>query len=319
MREKLMTAPIRHALVTGGAGFIGSHLTNALIRQGAHVSVIDNLSTGKEANLADAGPDVDLVVGDIRDQALVRRLVQDVDVVFHQAAIVSVPLSVEQPLESDAVNAAGTLGVLDAAREAGCRRVVLASSSAVYGDDPELPKRESSPFQPLSPYAVQKMTGEYYAGLYSRLFGLETACLRYFNVFGPRQDPSSPYSGVISIFMDRAASGRAPVIYGDGEQTRDFVFVQDVVSANLRAATKAGAVGKAFNIGTGSAITINRLWQQVAKLGGIEMPPEYREPRDGDIRHSVAAIDQAREDLGFHPATPFKEGLAKTYAWHLND
>ncbi|MGD9330529.1 MAG: SDR family oxidoreductase [Desulfobacterales bacterium] len=314
-----MTAPIRHALVTGGAGFIGSHLTNALIRQGAHVSVIDNLSTGKEANLADAGPDVDLVVGDIRDQALVRRLVQDVDVVFHQAAIVSVPLSVEQPLESDAVNAAGTLGVLDAAREAGCRRVVLASSSAVYGDDPELPKRESSPFQPLSPYAVQKMTGEYYAGLYSRLFGLETACLRYFNVFGPRQDPSSPYSGVISIFMDRAASGRAPVIYGDGEQTRDFVFVQDVVSANLRAATKAGAVGKAFNIGTGSAITINRLWQQVAKLGGIEMPPEYREPRDGDIRHSVAAIDQAREDLGFHPATPFKEGLAKTYAWHLND
>ena len=301
-----MTTNIRHALVTGGAGFIGSHLVDALIRLGARVTVIDNLTTGKKAHLADAGSDVDLVVGDIRDRDLLRQLIQGVDVVFHQAAVISVLLSVAQPLASDAVNATGTLEVLEAARDAGCRRVVLASSSAVYGDDPELPKRETMPFQPLSPYAVQKMTGEYYAGLYSRLYGLETACLRYFNVFGPRQDPSSPYSGVISIFMDRAATGRAPVIYGDGEQTRDFIFVQDVVSANLLAAIEAGATSKVFNIGTGSTITINRLWQRVAELAGIVVEPDYQNARDGDIVHSVAAIDQAREDLGFRPETPFR-------------
>ncbi len=311
-----MTIPIRHALVTGGAGFIGSHLVDALILQGARVTVIDNLTTGKKANLDDAGPDVELVVGDIRDRDLLRNLIRDVDVVFHQAAVVSVPLSVKNPLDADAVNATGTLEVLEAARKAGCRRVVLASSSAVYGDDPELPKRESMPFQPLSPYAVQKMTGEYYAGLYRRLYGLETACLRYFNVFGPRQDPSSPYSGVISIFMDRAASAKAPVIFGSGEQTRDFIFVQDVVSANLLAATEAGAEGKAFNVGTGRAITINRLWQQVADLAGVALKPEYQDARDGDILHSVAAIDLAREDFGFSPQIRFEDGLAQTYAWY---
>jgi nucleoside-diphosphate-sugar epimerase len=311
-----MTKTIQHALITGGAGFIGSHLADALIERGAQVTVIDNLSTGKKENLHDAGSAVDFHTGDIRDRALLQKIMTGVDVVFHQAAVVSVPLSVAQPLASAAVNETGTLEVLEAARQAGCRRMVLASSSAVYGDDPELPKRENMPFRPLSPYAVQKMTGEYYAGLYSKLYGLETACLRYFNVFGPRQDPSSPYSGVISIFLDCAAAGRAPVVYGDGGQTRDFVFVQDVVSANLKAATEDGAAGKAFNIGTGNTITINRLWRRVAELAGIALVPDYREARDGDILHSVAAIDAARRDLGFVPETRFEDGLAQTYAWY---
>jgi nucleoside-diphosphate-sugar epimerase len=311
-----MTKSIRKALVTGGAGFIGSHLVDALIEQGAQVTVIDNLTTGKIENLQDAGDRVHFVEGDIRDRVLLPQVLDGVDVVFHQAAVVSVPLSVAQPLSSAAVNETGTLEVLEAARQAGCRRVVLASSSAVYGDDPELPKRETMPFSPLSPYAVQKMTGEYYAGLYTKLYDLETACLRYFNVFGPRQDPSSPYSGVISIFLDRAASGQAPVVYGDGEQTRDFVYVRDVVSANLRAATEDAAAGKAFNIGTGKTITINRLWQQVAELAGITRVPDYQEARHGDILHSVAAIDAARRDLGFNPEIRFEEGLARTYDWY---
>jgi len=311
-----MTSAIKHALVTGGAGFIGSHLVDALAGQGTRVTVIDNLTTGKRENLQEAGSGVAFHEGDIRDGVLLKRLIADVEVVFHQAAVVSVPLSVEQPLSSAAVNETGTLEVLEAARQAGCRRVVLASSSAVYGDDPELPKRETMAFCPLSPYAVQKMTGEYYAGLYTRLYGLETACLRYFNVFGPRQDPSSPYSGVISIFMERAAAGRAPVIYGDGDQTRDFIYVQDVVKANLRAATEDGVAGKAFNIGSGNTITIRRLWQQVAELGGVALTPEYQDTRDGDIRHSVADIAAARRYLGFRPEVPFEDGLAKTYAWY---
>jgi UDP-glucose 4-epimerase len=311
-----MATAIRHALVTGGAGFIGSHLVDALAGQGTRVTVIDNLTTGKRENLQEAGPGVDFHEGDIRDDALLKRLMADVEVVFHQAAVVSVPLSVEQPLSSAAVNETGTLEVLEAARQAGCRRVVLASSSAVYGDDPELPKRETMAFCPLSPYAVQKMTGEYYAGLYTRLYGLETACLRYFNVFGPRQDPSSPYSGVISIFMERAAAGRAPVIYGDGDQTRDFIYVQDVVEANLRAATADAAAGKAFNIGSGNTITIQRLWQQVAQLGGVALRPEYQDAREGDIRHSVADIEAARRCLRFMPKVRFEDGLAETYAWY---
>jgi UDP-glucose 4-epimerase len=248
---------------------------------------------------------------------LLKKLMDGVDVVFHQAAVVSVPLSVAQPLASAEINEMGTLAVLETARQAGCRRVVLASSSAVYGDDPQLPKREEMALRPLSPYAVQKMVGEYYAGLYGTLYGLETACLRYFNVFGPRQDPSSPYSGVISIFMDRAVAGRAPVIYGDGEQTRDFVYVQDVVAANLRAATEKSAAGRVFNIGTGHTITVSGLWQSVAKLAGIALSPEYQAARDGDILHSVAAIDAARQHLGFAPEVGFEDGLTRTYNWYL--
>jgi len=313
-----MAQTIQKALITGGAGFIGSHLVDALLRQGTRVTVIDNLTTGKRENLPAAGPGLDFHEGDIRDQALLRRLMDGVEVVFHQAALVSVPLSVAQPLASADINEMGTLAVLEAARQAGCRRVVLASSSAVYGDDAALPKREAMPLRPLSPYAVQKMVGEYYAGLYSSLYGLETACLRYFNVFGPRQDPSSPYSGVISIFMNRAVAGRAPVIYGDGEQTRDFVYVGDVVAANLGAATARDAAGRTFNIGTGRTITINRLWQRVAELAGIDLVPEYQAARDGDILHSVAAIEAARRHLGFTPAVPFEDGLADTYRWYVN-
>jgi UDP-glucose 4-epimerase len=312
-----MTNVIKHALVTGGAGFIGSHLVDALIALGSRVTVIDNLSTGRKENLQEAGPGLDFQEGDIRDRDLLKKLMDGVDVVFHQAAVVSVPLSVAQPLASAEINEMGTLAVLETARQAGCRRVVLASSSAVYGDDPQLPKREEMALRPLSPYAVQKMVGEYYAGLYGTLYGLETACLRYFNVFGPRQDPSSPYSGVISIFMDRAVAGRAPVIYGDGEQTRDFVYVQDVVAANLRAATEKSAAGRVFNIGTGHTITVSGLWQSVAKLAGIALSPEYQAARDGDILHSVAAIDAARQHLGFAPEVGFEDGLTRTYNWYL--
>lgn len=311
-----MRTTISHALVTGGAGFIGSHLVDALVRQGARVTVIDNLTTGKRENLSAAGTDVAVYEGDIRDTGLLHKAMAGVEVVFHQAAVVSVPLSVAQPLESAAVNEMGTLTVLEAARQAGCRRVVLASSSAVYGDDPQMPKHEAMSLRPLSPYAVQKMTGESYARLYHSLYGLEAVCLRYFNVFGPRQDPSSPYSGVISIFMECAADGRAPVIYGDGEQTRDFIYVQDVVAANLQAASAVAAAGRVFNIGTGDAISINALWRQVTEGAGFELSPEHKEAREGDIRHSVAAIDAAREGLGFSPAIPFAEGLAKTYSWY---
>jgi UDP-glucose 4-epimerase len=313
-----MAKVVQHALVTGGAGFIGSHLVDALMREGTRVSVIDNLSTGKRENLPEAAMNFVFHEGDIRDWALLRKVMEGVDVVFHQAAVVSVPLSVAEPLESAAVNEMGTLSVLEAARQAGCRRVVLASSSAVYGDDPELPKHEAMALWPLSPYAVQKMVGERYAGLYSTLYGLETTCLRYFNVFGPRQDPASPYSGVISIFMDRAVADQAPAIYGDGEQTRDFVYVQDVIAANLLAAAEKGAAGKIFNIGTGITITINRLWQLVAEMAGITLTPEYKTAREGDILHSVAAIDASRRDLGFVPRVGFEEGLAHTYAWYRN-
>jgi len=313
-----MAKVIQHALVTGGAGFIGSHLVDALMRKGTRVSVIDNLSTGKRENLPEAAMNFVFHEGDIRDWVLLRKVMEGVDVVFHQAAVVSVPLSVAEPLESAAVNEMGTLSVLEAARQAGCRRVVLASSSAVYGDDPELPKHEAMALRPLSPYAVQKMVGEHYAGLYSTLYGLETTCLRYFNVFGPRQDPASPYAGVISIFMDRAVADQAPAIYGDGEQTRDFVYVQDVIAANLLAAAEKGAAGKIFNIGTGITITINRLWQLVAEMAGITLTPEYKTAREGDILHSVAAIDASRRDLGFVPRVGFEEGLAHTYAWYRN-
>ena len=313
-----MTNTIQHALVTGGAGFIGSHLVDALLHLGARVSVIDNFSAGRKENLLEAGAAITVHEGELQDRNLLQKAMRDVDVVFHQAAVVSVPLSVEQPLASAAVNEIGTLEVLEAARQAGCRRVVLASSSAVYGDDPELPKQETMDLQALSPYAVQKIAGEYYAGLYHRLYGLETTCLRYFNVFGPRQDPSSPYSGVISLFMTCAVNGQTPVIYGDGEQTRDFVYVRDVITANLRAATAASAAGKIYNIATGRPVSINHLWQLVAEIASCPRTPEYRESRAGDIRHSVAAVDAARRDLEFSPETKFEDGLAMTFNWYQN-
>jgi UDP-glucose 4-epimerase len=247
---------------------------------------------------------------------MLSRALPGCDVVFHHAAIVSVTQTVENPVSSTMVNDLGTLKVLEAARLHKVRRVVLASSSAVYGDDPQLPKIETMTPNPLSPYAVQKLTNEHYAVLYHNLFGLETVCLRYFNVFGPRQDPSSPYSGVISIFMQRAVHGQAPVIYGDGQQTRDFIYVQDVVRANLLAATTAGAPGQVFNVGTARSISINTLWKFIADLAGIDVTPEHATAREGEVKHSCAAIDKALDQLAFKPAMVFEDGLKKTYAWY---
>jgi nucleoside-diphosphate-sugar epimerase len=307
---------MKKALVTGGAGFIGSHLTEALVARGIQVAVLDNLSSGKEANLRSVRERIDFHRGDIRDMAQVESAMAGAEVVFHQAALVSVPLSVAQPLESAAVNETGTLQVLEAARRQGCRRVVLASSSAVYGDDPRLPKTEILAPHPLSPYAVQKRVGEQYAALYQRLYGLETVCLRYFNVFGPRQDPGSPYSGVISIFMKQAAAGKPPVVFGDGAQTRDFIHVRDVVAANLSAATVVDAAAGIFNIGRGARVSVNELWERIAALAGLDLRPSYAPAREGDVRHSCAAVDKARDVLGFSPAVGFSDGMAETFNWY---
>ncbi len=304
------------ALVTGGAGFIGSHLVDALLAAGASVVVLDNFYTGREINLAHVADRIRLVRGDIREQSDLDDAMAGCTLVFHLAAVVSVPESVADPLGSASVNDAGTLRVLETARRLGVGRVVLSSSCAVYGDDPELPKRESMTSCPKSPYAVQKLAGEYYARLYWDLYRTETVCLRYFNVYGPRQDPSSPYSGVISIFMDRVVERRAPVIYGDGRQYRDFVFVSDVVAANLSAALAPGAAGGVFNIGTGRFVRIADLWKRIGSLEGLDLPPTFASARDGDIRESVADIRLAREQLGFCPVTDIDQGLALTFDWY---
>jgi UDP-glucose 4-epimerase len=311
-----MSFTFKKALVTGGAGFIGSHLVHALVEQGCAVTVLDNLSTGHIENLSGVLDRITFIEGDILDDAILSRVLPGCDVVFHQAAIVSVTQTIENPVSSTMVNDLGTLKVLESARLNKVRRVVLASSSAVYGDDPQLPKIETMAPNPLSPYAVQKLTNEHYALLYHSLFGLETVCLRYFNVFGPRQDPSSPYSGVISIFMLRAVDGQAPVIYGDGHQTRDFIYVQDVVRANLLAATSDRAPGQVFNVGTARSISINTLWERIAELAGIDVTPEHTAARDGEVKHSCAAIDKALGQLALQPSMLFEDGLKKTYAWY---
>ncbi|MDJ0803371.1 MAG: SDR family oxidoreductase [Desulfobacterales bacterium] len=309
---------IQSALVTGGAGFIGSHIVETLVAQGTRVAVVDNLSTGFKSNLESLMPAITFHEGDIRDEELLDAATVGAEVVFHEAALVSVPISVDKPIESADINEMGTLKVLDAARRQGCRRVVLASSSAVYGSDPSLPKKEDMKPQPESPYAVQKLVDEYYAGLYTGLYGLETVCLRYFNVFGPRQFPTSPYSGVISLFMDWAAGGQPPVIFGDGQQTRDFINVKDVVRANLLAASMDGASGRVFNVGRGEAITINALWETIAALASNNHAPRYETPRKGDIRHSRAAIGSIQTAFSFAPEVTLFEGLKATYQWFLS-
>jgi UDP-glucose 4-epimerase len=304
------------ALVTGGAGFIGSHLVAALVDQGWDVTVLDNLSSGYQTNLESVKDKNHFVKGDIKDERTLNRIVKGCEVVFHLAAVVSVTQTVKDPVASALVNELGAIRVLDAARKNGIRRVVLSSSSAVYGDAPQLPKSESMIPSPMSPYAVQKLTNEYYAELYHRLYGLETVCLRYFNVYGPRQDPSSPYSGVISIFMLRAIKGEAPSIYGDGGQTRDFVFVKDVVQANLLAASHEAAPGKVFNIGTSNSVSINGLWEMIARLARCHLPAKHEASRPGDIVHSLASIQRAKDLLGFQPEVSFEEGLRQTFAWY---
>jgi len=307
---------IKKALVTGGAGFIGSNLVDALLEAGVQVVVLDNLITGHRSNLAEVLPKITFIEGDIRQRADVEDAADGCDVIFHEAAVVSVPQTVEDPIGSAAVNELGTLTVLDVARMQKTTRVVLASSCALYGDDPVQPKHEGLPARVQSPYALQKLSGEMYARLYCKLYGLETICLRYFNVYGPRQDPSSPYSGVISIFMDHSARQLAPKIYGDGQQSRDFVFVKDVVRANILAATAMAANGQVINIGTGHTVTINQLWETISRLFEITIPPCYESRRPGDIRLSMADVGKAGRTLGFEPAYSFEEGIKETFEWY---
>ena len=300
-------------LVTGGAGFIGSHITERLLADGHTVRILDNFSTGKRENIP-AAAGVEVIEGDVGDIETVRNAMQDMNYVFHEAAIASVPETVGNPLASERINYRGTLNILESARHAGVKRVVFACSAAVYGDLPELPKREGMPLKPLSPYAVDKLASEHACKVYTHLYGLEAVALRYFNVFGPRQDPSSPYSGVISIFSDCLRQGKQPTIYGDGEQTRDFVFVSDVVEANIRAAASATSPGSAINIATGSTLSINELLRTICHIQGQPFAPRYQPGRQGDIRHSRADISLARELLDWEPVVEFETGLRELFS-----
>ena len=296
------------ALVTGGAGFIGSHIVDRLLADGYRVRVLDNFSTGKRENLPESD-DLEIMTGDVGSFDDVHKAMKDVELVFHEAAIASVPKTIDDPLGSQQTNYHGTLNVLEAARQQGARRVVFASSAAVYGDLPELPKREDMPLKPLSPYAVDKLASEYACQMYTHLHGLETVCLRYFNVYGPRQDPGSPYSGVISIFADRLKKGEQAVIYGDGEQTRDFVFVSDVVEANIKAATVDKAAGRVINIATGRVVTLNELLKSMCPILNRKFNPGYEKVREGDIRHSSALTGLSRDALDWIATVNLDEGL----------
>jgi len=301
-------------LVTGGAGFIGSHLAEALIRRGHHVRVVDSLITGRRSNLAHL-PDVEFLHGDLAEGDIARRAVQGMDFVLHQAAIPSVPRSVEDLVSSNRANIDAALNVLVAARDAGVKRVVYAGSSSAYGNQPTLPKVETMPTAPLSPYALQKLVTEQYCRMFSDLYGLETVTTRYFNVFGPRQDPSSPYSGVISLFISAMSAGRMPVIYGDGEQTRDFTYVANVVDGVLRAVETPGVSGEVFNVATGGRISLNQLFESVRRITGAQGAPTYQAARAGDVRDSQADIAKAQRLLGYTPHVTFDDGLAETVAW----
>ena len=303
-------------LVTGGAGFVGSHSIERLLEAGHVVTAFDNLSTGKPSNLD--GLDVRLIEGDIRDmETLDETLAEGYDAVLHLAAIVSVPLSVVDPIGSHETNTRGTLNVLEAARRHGIRRVVHASSAAVYGELPP-PLHEEMLLRPLSPYAAHKLQNEIDAGVYSRLYGLETVSLRYFNIFGPRQDPKSPYSGVLSIFIDALAEGRAPTLFGDGLQTRDFVYVGDVAQANVLALTHELSHG-IYNVGTGKTTTVLEAFQAIARAIGIDLEPEFGPERSGDIRHSLATISAITQTLGYRPETDFADGIRKTVEWRMGE
>ncbi|HTK29486.1 MAG TPA: SDR family oxidoreductase [Vicinamibacterales bacterium] len=301
-------------LVTGGAGFIGSHLAEALAGRGHSVRVVDNLATGKRRNLAHL-PGVELLEGDLADPDVAVRAVQGIDYVLHQAAIPSVPRSVADPVTSHRANVTASLNVLVAARDAGIKRLVYAGSSSAYGDTPVLPKREDMPPNPLSPYALQKLVAEQYAQLFTRLYGLETVTIRYFNVFGPRQDPGSPYSGVISLFATALLQGRQPIIYGDGGQTRDFTYVANVVDGVLRACEAPAASGEVINVACGTRISLNDLLTTMGRIVGVEARAVYREPRAGDVRDSQADIGKARRLLGYEPSVNLEEGLRHTLAW----
>jgi nucleoside-diphosphate-sugar epimerase len=306
---------LRH-LVTGGAGFIGSNLVDELLRRGHEVVVLDDLSTGKERNLAAVRGKIQFCLGSITNLAVVRECCERIDYVIHLAARASVPKSVENPIESNTVNIDGTLNVLVAARDAKVKRVVFAASSSAYGETPALPKVETMQPLPISPYGVTKFVGELYGQVFGRVYGLENVSIRYFNVFGPRQDPSSQYSGALSRFMLAALERQSPVIFGDGEQSRDFTYVDNVVDETLRACEAAGASGKVFNGGTGARITLNEVIASLGKITGQKIEPHYEPPRTGDIRDSQADITLAREILGYRPLVNFEDGLKRTWDWY---
>jgi UDP-glucose 4-epimerase len=299
-------------LVTGAAGFIGSHLAERLDALGHEVRGVDDLSTGRRENLAGLGPRFELVEGDLADGAVCARAVQGVEAVLHQAAVPSVLRSIQEPARTHRANVEATVQLFEASRHAGVRRVVYAASSSVYGDSETLPKHEQMPAKPLSPYAVQKHAGELYGRVYSALLGLPVVCLRYFNVFGPRQDPASEYSAVIPRFVSMLLRGERPTVYGDGTSSRDFVYVEDVVHANLLALDAPGAPGHSFNVGTGERVSLDELVSRLNAILGTRLPPLYLPERAGDLRHSLAAIDRARSVLGYEPKVPFDEGLRRT-------
>jgi UDP-glucose 4-epimerase len=303
-------------LVTGGAGFIGSHLVERLLAEGARVRVLDNFSTGRRANLQALLPDIELVEGDLRDADVVRQATAGVEVIYHQGALPSVPRSIADPETTHAVNISGTLNVLQAARAAGVRRVVVASSSSVYGDTPTLPKVETMATNPRSPYALSKLATEQYACIFAGLYPLETVALRYFNVFGPRQDPSSQYSGVIALFCGAVLRDEPCTVNGDGLQSRDFTYVDDVVQANLLAAGAPEANGHCFNIACDAQTTLLEMIEMLGEFAGKPIEVHYAPPRAGDVRHSRADITRARRLLGYAPQVAFREGLARTLAWY---
>jgi nucleoside-diphosphate-sugar epimerase len=305
-------------LVTGGAGFIGSHLTEELVGRGHRVRVADNLVTGKRRNL-DHIRGVEFLEGDLADLAFARTATDGMEFVLHQAAMASVPRSVKDPITSNRANIDAALNVLVASRDAGVKRVVYAGSSSVYGDTPTLPKHEGMTPNPLSPYALQKLVGEEYCRMFTRLYGLETVTIRYFNVFGPRQDPGSPYSGVISLFATALLESRRPTIYGDGEQTRDFTYVANVVDGVLKACEARDANGQTINVATGSRLSLNELLKVMNRLVGTSMEPLRQEPRTGDVKDSQADISKAKSLLGYQPTVSSEEGLKRTLEWYRSE
>ena len=303
-------------LVTGGAGFIGSNTVDELVRRGHSVVVLDDLSAGKEENLADVRSKITFVKGSITDLEAVQKATHQAEYVIHLAARTSVPRSVKDPLETNRINVEGTLNVLVAARDNKVKRFVFAASSSAYGETPALPKVESMEPNPISPYGVTKYVGELYASVFGRCYGVETVCLRYFNIFGPRQDPDSPYSGVLSRFAAALLADESPVVYGDGEQTRDFTFVENAVQANLLACEAPGVAGQVFNVGTGGRVSLNQTLQLLRGIAVKKQPTKFEPPREGDIRDSQADISKAKEMLGYQPTVSFREGLERTYAWY---
>jgi nucleoside-diphosphate-sugar epimerase len=306
-------------LVTGGSGFIGSHVVEELVNRGESVRVLDNLSTGRRENLDHIASRIEFHEVDIRDLERIRPSFTGVDYVIHLAAIPSVPRSVKDPLTTNAVNIDGTLHVLLAARDAGVKRLVFAASSSAYGDNPILPRVENQPPRPLSPYALTKLAGEYYCQLFTQLYGLESVALRYFNIFGPRQNPDSPYTGVLSLFIAAYIRGETPIIFGDGEQSRDFTYVANAVKATLLACTAPGAASKVMNVGVGESFTLNYTIKLLNEIFGIQVTAQYRSPREGDVRESLADISLARQVLGYEPDFRYEDGLRKTVVWYQAD